>query len=83
MLKIDSLTLENRVLQAPMAGVTDHACRVLCRAMGCAMTWSEMINDKGLLYGQARTEKMIGIVPEVRKIKHYKTPLTSILPYLA
>ncbi len=66
MLKIGSLTLENRVLQAPMAGVTDHACRVLCRAMGCAMTWSEMINDKGLLYGQARTEKMIGIVPEVR-----------------
>ena len=66
MLKIGSVELENRVLQAPMAGVSDHACRVLCRRMGCGMTWSEMVNDRGLLYGQERTESMIRVVDEVR-----------------
>lgn len=66
MLKIGGVQLENRVVQAPMAGVSDHACRVVCREMGCAMTWSEMVNDKGLLFGQEKTARMIALTDEVR-----------------
>ena len=66
MLKIGSVVLENRIVQAPMAGVTDWAFRVICREMGCGITWSEMINDKGLLYGQERTIRMIAPGPEIR-----------------
>ena len=64
-MKIGTLTLSNRVIQAPLAGVGDHAYRVISRAMGCALTFSEMISDKGLIYGQKRTLHMIQATNEV------------------
>ena len=67
-MKIGTLTLSNRVIQAPLAGVGDHAYRVISRAMGCALTFSEMISDKGLIYGQKRTLHMIQATHEVRPL---------------
>lgn len=37
---------ENRVLLAPMAGVTDRPFRQLCRKLGAAMTVSEMVSSR-------------------------------------
>ncbi len=47
------------VALAPMAGVTDLPFRILCREMGCDLTFTEMISAKGLLYGNENTEKLL------------------------
>ena len=47
------------VALAPMAGVTDLPFRVLCREMGCDLTFTEMVSAKGLFYGNENTEKLL------------------------
>lgn len=55
MLSIGNLIIKNRVIAAPMAGVTDKAQRIMARNFGCGMAVSEMISDMGLIYGQKKT----------------------------
>lgn len=55
MFKIGSLTIANRVVSAPMAGISDLAFRRLARSFGCGLVCSEMISAKGLVYGQDKT----------------------------
>ncbi len=43
MLKIGPYTLDNRLILAPMAGVTDRPFRQLCRQHGAALAVSEMV----------------------------------------
>ncbi len=38
-----------------MAGVSDLPFRLLCKAQGCDLTYTEMISAKGLLYGGGET----------------------------
>ena len=45
-LQIGSVTLENNVLLAPMAGVTDLPFRLLCREQGVGLACMEMISAK-------------------------------------
>lgn len=63
--KILELLAENDALLAPMAGVTDRSFRILCKEMGCGLTYTEMVSAKGLHYGGAekRAEALISIDP--------------------
>ena len=36
-LKIGDVVLDNRLILAPMAGVTDQPYRLICREQGCAL----------------------------------------------
>ncbi|MEN6347912.1 MAG: tRNA dihydrouridine synthase DusB [Syntrophomonas sp.] len=58
MLKIGNVELGNRVLAAPLAGVSDKAFRIIARGFGCALCFTEMISDMGLVYGQERTRRI-------------------------
>lgn len=49
------------ILLAPMAGVTDHAFRVLCYRMGCDRTMSEMISAKAIHYKDEKTATLARI----------------------
>lgn len=49
------------ILLAPMAGVTDHAFRVLCHKMGCDRTVSEMISAKAIHYKDEKTATLARI----------------------
>ena len=49
------------VVLAPMAGVTDLPFRLLVKEMGCCLVYSEMISDKGLLYGNCHTLDLLRI----------------------
>ncbi len=49
-----------------MAGVNDAVFRAICRRMGAALTYTEMISSKGLAFGNAKTQEMIGGLPEDR-----------------
>lgn len=63
-LKIGNVELEHNIVLAPMAGITNEAFRIICRRFGAALVYSEMISDKGLLYQNERTLKMISVHPE-------------------
>jgi tRNA-dihydrouridine synthase B len=58
MFKIGHIEIPNRVVAAPMAGVTDRAYRYMAQLFGCGLLFSEMISDMGLIYGQAKTRQL-------------------------
>lgn len=43
-LRLGALTLPNRLILAPMAGVTDRPFRMLCRELGAGLAISEMVS---------------------------------------
>lgn len=63
-LTIGSLQLENNVILAPMAGVTDQPFRILCREQGCGMVVTEMVSAKAILYKNKNTRELLQISPE-------------------
>lgn len=63
-LTIGSLQLENNVILAPMAGVTDQPFRILCREQGCGMVVTEMVSAKAILYKNKNTRELLQISPK-------------------
>ncbi len=56
-MNIGHFTLVNPFILAPMAGVSEMPFRVISRQQGAAAAPTELVSAKGLLYGQARTER--------------------------
>lgn len=56
-MRIGAFTLNNNLIVAPMAGVTDRPFRQLCKRMGAGMAVSEMVTSNSLLYGSAKTRR--------------------------
>ena len=65
---IGKIVLDNPVILAPMAGVTDLPFRLLAKEMGCALVYSEMVSNKGLLYKNCRTVDLMQIDPRERPV---------------
>jgi tRNA-dihydrouridine synthase B len=57
-MNIGPLILKNRVVLAPMAGVTDSAFRRLAAEMGAALTFTEMISARGAVCAKEQTLKI-------------------------
>ncbi len=57
-MKIGSITLDNNIFLAPMAGITDMPFRILCREQGCGLVYSEMISAKGMFYNDEKSWKL-------------------------
>jgi tRNA-dihydrouridine synthase B len=51
--------LDNNLVLAPMAGVTDRPFRQLCRSMGAGLAVSEMISADASLWGSRKTVKRL------------------------
>ena len=60
-LKIGSVTLDNPLILAPMAGVTDLPFRLLCREQGAGLLCMEMVSAKAIYYRNKHTEKLLEI----------------------
>lgn len=58
-LKIGNIELDNPFLLAPLAGITDAPTRRICREMGAALVYSEMVSGKGLYYGDRKTDQLL------------------------
>ena len=54
----------HRLLLAPMAGVTDAPFRALCRAQGAALTCTEMVSAKALVYHDEKTKQLLWSPPD-------------------
>lgn len=58
-MKIGNVTIDNNVILAPMAGVTDLPFRMLCKREGCGMTITEMVSAKAILYNNVKTDELM------------------------
>lgn len=55
------ISLKNKVVLAPMAGVTDRAYREICMSFGADMCFTEMVSTKGLFYNDKKTATLLEI----------------------
>lgn len=60
-LQIGNVTLENNLILAPMAGVTDLPFRLLCKEQGAGLLCMEMVSAKAILYKNRNTEDLLTI----------------------
>ena len=67
-MQIGPYKLKNRLVVAPMAGVTDRPFRQLCKAMGAGMAVSEMVSSNSLLWGSEKTMRRANHQGEVAPI---------------
>ena len=63
-MSIGKVSIEGRLTLAPMAGVTDFAFRRVCRELGAALTVTEMVSVKALVYKDEKTKSLLYIPPE-------------------
>ena len=63
MVKIGDIELRGNLTLAPMAGVTDFAFRRVCRGLGAALTTTEMVSAKALVYKDEKTKSLL-YIPE-------------------
>lgn len=67
-LKIGNLNLENNILLAPMAGITDLPFRLVCKEFGPSLVCTEMVSAKALYYGDEKTKKLLNMKDEKRPV---------------
>lgn len=61
MFKIGNIKIENPVVMAPMAGITNMAFRKIIKDFGAGLVYSEMVSDKALCYGNNKTIDMLQV----------------------
>jgi nifR3 family TIM-barrel protein len=67
-LKIGNVELENNLILAPMAGVTDLPFRLLCKRQGAGLLCMEMVSAKAIYYDNKNTEQLMEIEEEERPV---------------
>lgn len=67
-LQIGSLKLENNILLAPMAGITDLPFRVVCKEFGPGLVYTEMVSSKAIFYDDEKTKKLMNLEGEKRPV---------------
>ncbi len=67
-LKIGTVLLENNLILAPMAGVTDLPFRLLCKEQGAGLLCMEMVSAKAIYYQNKNTETLLEIREEERPV---------------
>lgn len=65
-LNIGGVVVENGLVLAPMAGVTDLSFRRLCKEQGCGLVVTEMVSAKAILYKNRNTQELLRIRDEER-----------------
>ncbi|KJS19043.1 MAG: TIM barrel oxidoreductase NifR3 [Clostridiaceae bacterium BRH_c20a] len=67
-MQIGNIAVDNPVVLAPMAGVTDKAFRILVKEQGCGLIYTEMVSAKALTYRNERTFELINLEDELPPI---------------
>ena len=66
MTKFCGFTPKNRFFLAPMAGITDAAFRTVCAEQGAAVTYTEMVSARALVYEDKKTASLLEMQAEHR-----------------
>lgn len=67
-LTIGNVELDNNLILAPMAGVTDLPFRLLCKEQGCAVMYTEMVSAKAILYKNRNTVSLMEVHEKERPV---------------
>ena len=67
-LEIGDVKLENNLILAPMAGVTDLPFRMLCKEQGAGLLCMEMVSAKAIRYKNKNTYQLMEIWEEERPV---------------
>lgn len=67
-LKIGNVELENNIMLAPMAGITDLPFRIICENYGTGITFTEMASSKAIYYNDEKTKGLLKIDGQKRPI---------------
>ena len=67
-LQIGSVTLENNLILAPMAGVTDLPFRLLAKEQGAGLICMEMVSAKALQYNNKNTYQLLEVDERERPV---------------
>ncbi len=58
-MQIGTIQIDNPLFLAPMAGVTDWAFRTICARLGAAVTVTEMVSSRALVYKDQKSAKLL------------------------
>lgn len=67
-LKIGNVEIDNNLMLAPMAGITDLAFRTVCKDYGAGAVCTEMVSAKAIMYGDEKTKLLLNTKGERRPI---------------
>ena len=68
MWKIGNVEIKNRIVFAPMAGISNESFRSIIKSMGAGLIYSEMVSNMGIIYNSKNTINMLKINDEERPI---------------
>lgn len=67
-MRIGIVNLDNFMILAPLAGVTNLPFRMLAKSAGCALVCSEMVSSNGLVYRSVKTEQLLQSRPQEKPL---------------
>ena len=67
-MKIGNVNLENNIILAPMAGITDLPFRLMCKENNAGLVYTEMVSAKALLYGDEKTKLLLKTIEKERPL---------------
>ena len=67
-LKIGNVELENNILLAPMAGITDLPFRKMAKKQGAGLVYTEMVSSKAIFHNDEKTKKLLNMQGEERPV---------------
>ena len=68
MFQIGDIKIKNRVVLAPMAGISNSAYRRIIKEMGAGLIYAEMVSDKAIEFGSKKTIDMLYMTDMERPI---------------
>ena len=67
-LKIGNVELENNLILAPMAGVTNQPFRIICKEFGAGLVCTEMASSRAIFHNDIKTRRLLNVQGEKRPI---------------
>ena len=70
MWKIGNVEIKNRIVLAPMAGISNTSYRKIIKEMGAGLIYAEMVSDKAIMYSNEKTFDLL-------KVDEMERPITQ------
>ena len=68
MWKIGNVEIKNKIVLAPMAGISNSSYRKIIKSMGCGLIFAEMVSDKAITFGNEKTLSLLKMDESERPI---------------
>lgn len=66
--KIGNVEIKNKIVLAPMAGISNTSYRKIIKSMGCGLIYAEMVSDKAITFDNKKTLDLLKMDDSERPI---------------